>query len=58
MFKKEIREIEAEKLSQLKGKPMYTDTKSTAGGKEYEPPKITNADSLRNALKEHFKGGE
>jgi hypothetical protein len=58
MFEKEIKEVDMKKLNTLKGKPIYTDSKQTAGGKEFTPKKPTNLEGLREAMKVHMNSGE
>jgi hypothetical protein len=57
MFEKEIDELKEKKLASIKKTPMYTDEKSTAGGKEYKPPKVTK-ENLGAVLREHFQRGQ
>jgi hypothetical protein len=57
MFKNEIKEVDMKKLNSLKGQPIYTDNKQTAGGKEFKPKKPSDLDSLRKAMSTHMQGG-
>ena len=56
MFEKELDEIKLKKLESIKKPGMFTETKSTAGGKEFTPPKVTK-ENLKSVLKQHFQGG-
>lgn len=57
MFEKQIKDIDMTKLNSLKGKSIYTDSKSTAGSKEFTPKKPTSLEGLREAMKAHMNTG-
>lgn len=56
MFRKEIREIDAKKLESIKKPGMVTERKSTAGSKEFTPPKITR-ENLAQAIRDKLAEG-
>lgn len=57
MFDKEIKEIDMKKLHSLKPRGIYTDSKSTAGSKEFAPKKPSTLEGLREAMKAHMNTG-
>lgn len=56
MFKKELREIEMQKLQSIKPQGLYTEASSTAGGKIPQPIKVTR-DNLDQMLTEVLTRG-
>lgn len=56
MYEDEMRKIDAGKLDRLKKPGMQTESKSTAGSKDYQAPKITK-ENLSSVLKDHFRSG-
>ena len=55
-YDKELDDWKEKQLSKIKSNGMQTLDTSTAGGKEPEPLKLNNLDSLRDALKTRFQG--
>ena len=55
-YEKELDTWKEQQLSKVKASGMQTIDTSTAGGKEPEPVKLTNLDSLSDALKSKFRG--
>ena len=53
-FKPEIKKWEQEQLNKVKANGMQTLDSSTAGAKQPEIPKLTNLDSLRDAMRARF----
>lgn len=56
MFEKELEEWKEARINQVKKPNMFTETTSTAGAKEFIPPKLTNREDLRNALRVSIRG--
>lgn len=56
MFETELEDWKAQKLGQLKKENMPIEKTTTAGAKEFTPPKLTNRDELREALKVAIRG--
>jgi len=58
MFEDEIEKVRNKKLDSIRKPGMQTETKSTAGGKTYVPPKVSK-ENLTQTLRDHFRqGGE
>jgi hypothetical protein len=56
MFEHELEEWKTARINQVKKPNMFTETTSTAGAKEFTPPKLTNREDLRNALRVSIRG--
>lgn len=57
MFEKELDEWKTERINKSKGSSILTETKSSAGGKEFTPKRPGSREELRSSLTDQLYGG-